>query len=67
MEKEWACEGKLSEMLREFSVKMLAWNRDVFGNIFGKKRMVKSQLEGVMKAIDKAPTLGLLKLERKLK
>lgn len=40
---------------------------DVFGSIFRRKCQVKSRLEGIMKAIDEAPTLGLIKLERKLK
>lgn len=39
----------------------------MFGSIFRRKHQVKSRLEGVMNAIDATPTLGLIKLERKLK
>lgn len=39
----------------------------MFGGIFRRKHQVKSRLEGIMNAINAAPTLGLMKLERKLK
>lgn len=51
----------------KFFEKLLAWNIDVFGSIFRKKRQVKKRLEGVMRVLDEAPTVGLIKLERSLK
>lgn len=61
--KEWVYDGNLTEALRGLLAKLLAWNRDVFGSIFRRKHRVKSMLEGVMNAINAAPTLGLMKLE----
>lgn len=66
LEKEWVWEENLQAALRCLSGKLLAWNKDVFGNIFRRKHGVKRRLEGVLKVIDEAPTMGLIKLERRL-
>lgn len=67
MENEWADEGVLMALLMGFSEKLVAWNMDVFGNIFRRKKRVRNRLEGVMKVMDEVPTMGLFKLERRLK
>lgn len=67
MEKEWLGGGDLLHSLKLFSEKVEAWNKDVFGNIDQRKRHLKSRLEGVVRALDAASTVSLIKLERKLK
>lgn len=67
MEKEWVREGDLMRSLYRFSEKLSSWNKDTFGCIFERKRRVRRRLEGVLRALDQRPSLGLLKLEKKLK
>lgn len=67
MEREWIRERHLMHSLRDFSEKLTAWNRDTFGCIFERKRKLRWRLEGVSRAIDARPTLGLIKLEKKFK
>lgn len=67
MANEWVDVGDLGVALRKFSEKLAAWNRDVFGSIFKRKRRVQRRLEGVMKALENMLSVGLIKLERRLK
>lgn len=67
MEKEWIGGGDLLHSLKLFLEKVEAWNKVVFGNIHRRKRRAKSKLEGVVRALDVAPTVSLIKLEQKLK
>lgn len=53
--------------LKCFVEKLSAWNKDTFGNILWRKRSLKKRLEGLSRAIDERVTVGLLKLEIKLK
>lgn len=62
MENDWADEGGLMESLKGFSEKLMAWNMDVFGSIFRGKKRVKNRLEGAMRAMDEAPSMGLFRL-----
>lgn len=66
MEKEWVYEEGLMESLNKFSEKLIAWNRDVFGSIIRRKKRVNKRLEGVTRALEMKPTVGLLELERRL-
>lgn len=54
-------------LLKCFSEKLLAWNRDTFGNIFRRKKRVQRHLKGVMRALDARTTVGLLRLKSMLK
>lgn len=53
--------------LRGLMEKLIAWNRDTYGCIFERKRMVRRRMEGVMKALSERQSLELIKLERCLK
>lgn len=53
--------------LKNFTEKLVEWNRDTFGNIFWRKKKLNRQMEGVSKAMETRLTVGLLKLERNLK
>lgn len=67
MESELIDERDLITSLRGFSEKLVAWNMDVLGSKFRRKRRVKIRLEGATKAMDEMPSVGLFKLERRLK
>lgn len=53
--------------LKCLAEKLRAWNRDTFWNIFWRKRRLRRRLEGVTKALDERTSLGLLKMELRLK
>lgn len=50
-----------------FSLKLEAWNKDMFGNIFQRKKRNLLRLEGVQRSLERHVTEALLKLERRLK
>lgn len=54
-------------LLKCLSEKLTAWNKDMFKNIFKQKRRLRRRLEGVEGALDERTSVGLLKLESKLK
>lgn len=53
--------------LKRLAGKLSAWNRDSFGNIFWKKKRLRRRLEGIAKALDERSSVGLIKLEMRLK
>lgn len=65
MEREWEWNRDLTCSLKCFTKKLLAWNLDTFENIFKHKRKVQGRLQGVMLALDRRTTVGLLWLKRK--
>lgn len=46
MEREWNWEGNLTKSLKEFVMKLEAWNKDTFGNIFKRKKRNSLRLVG---------------------
>lgn len=67
LEREWVWQGGSMGSLKRLTEKLCAWNKDTFGNIFCRRRQLRNRLERVVKAFDKKVSVGLLKLERKLK
>lgn len=67
VEKEWVRSGDLPQSLKHFLEKPEAWNRVVFGSIHKRKRWLRGRLDGIMRALDTAPTVSLIKLKRRLK
>lgn len=67
IEEHWVDEGGLMALLREFTKKFNAWNCDVFGSIFRRKRRARKRLEGLKKEMDEEPTVDLFRLEGRLK
>lgn len=67
MESAWKWEGSLNQTLKEFQLKLEAWNRDTFGKIFQRKRRNVLRLLGVQRALERRITEGLLKLDSKLR
>lgn len=66
-EATWIWNGNLTNSLKQFSVKLLAWNKDTFGNIFMRKKRCTNRLEGVQRSLATRVTTRLLRLEEKLK
>lgn len=67
MEKEWKRKSDLTTELKEFSQKLIAWNKDTFGNIFQRKNRNIIRLEGVQRLLERQVTESLLKLEMNLR
>lgn len=55
--------GALSGLSR----KLIAWNKHTFGCIFERKKRVRRRLQGVIRALDTRQSMGMLKLEKRLK
>ena len=62
----WGWTSPLRESIENFSRKASVWNKDHFGNIFGKKKRVKARLNGIQKAIAAHRSHSLLELEKVL-
>lgn len=45
---------------------MQLWNKNHFGNVFGKKRRFLARLNGIQNAMSERPSTSLIKLERSL-
>ena len=53
-------------MVRDFTSKILQWNKVTFGNIFHRKRRLLTKLGGIQQALEVKLTRSLGRLERKL-
>ncbi|XP_030940291.1 uncharacterized protein LOC115965260 [Quercus lobata] len=62
----WGRTRPLQESIENFSRRASVWNKDHFGNIFGKKKRVMARLNGIQKAIVVHPSHSLLELEKVL-
>lgn len=67
MKKEWKKDERLMAALKEFKLKLEAWNRITFGNVFQRKKRNLLRLEGVQRSLEGRISEPMLKLERKLK
>lgn len=67
LESSWAWNGDLLCSTKCLAENLKARNRHTFGNIFMHKRKLERRLEGVVRALDVRPSIGLIKLESKLK
>lgn len=67
VKEEWNGDGSLNEALKSFSLKLQAWNKSSFGNIFQHKKCNKLKLTGIHKALSRGINNQLLRLERELK
>ena len=62
----WGRARTLREFVESFSRKATDWNKNHFGNFFGKKRRVMARLNGIQTAIANHPSHSLLDLEKVL-
>ena len=44
----------------------MSWNKNHFGNVFGKKRRLMARLRGIQKEMAVRPTASLIDLEKQL-
>ncbi|XP_023917015.1 uncharacterized protein LOC112028551 [Quercus suber] len=59
-------EGNLSEAINNFKDKAQRWNREVFGNIFIRKKNVLARLLGTQRALASCPNRFLITLQEQL-
>ena len=57
---------KLLDSTAEFTVRVRKWNREVFGNIFKKKRQLMARIEGIQRALTDNFSHSLFTLEKDL-
>ncbi|XP_075645458.1 uncharacterized protein LOC142616504 [Castanea sativa] len=62
----WRQPRKLPEAMEKFSKEASSWNKNHFGNIFGKKRRIMARLRGVQSAMAYDPSSSLFDLENHL-
>ena len=56
-----------SQAASNFTSKVVNWNREIFGNIFKRKKQLLARIGGVQKALENKPIHSLYRLETKLK
>ena len=62
----WDGNGVYSLFVPIFVERIKVWNKNVFGNLFHRKRVVLARLEGAQRAIAINPNNFLLSLEKQL-
>lgn len=63
----WKSNTTFSDMIHDFTPKLLQWNKVIFGNIFQRKRRLLARLGGIQRALEVKYTRSLCHLEKKLK
>ena len=58
---------KFFNVADDFINKMGNWNKDIFGNIFKKKKELLARISGIQRFFKKRHSRSLIKLETKLK
>ena len=64
---KWNPHYPLAHNLSNLASELSVWNREVFGNLFHKKRKLWARIEGVQRKLDLGAPRFLLKLERRLR
>ena len=67
MRKNWRPQDTLSSTLKGLATQLTEWNREVFGNLFGRKRRLWARLEGIQHSLVAGGPHYLRKLEMKLR
>ncbi|KAK9990872.1 hypothetical protein SO802_025857 [Lithocarpus litseifolius] len=62
----WDMDPPLPSAIDNFTEKAKKWNREVFGNLFARKKRVLARLYGVQKAMSNNPNDFLIQLEKNL-
>ncbi|KAL8141278.1 hypothetical protein V2J09_007299 [Rumex salicifolius] len=63
----WNHNVQLPEALANLADHLMAWNRDVFGNLFRSRDRLWRRIEGIQRSLSVAWSVGLVKLEKKLR
>ncbi|XP_019168818.1 PREDICTED: uncharacterized protein LOC109164726 [Ipomoea nil] len=62
----WSTDHNLMANVQQVAAGLSAWNREVFGNIHKRKKVILSRLSGIQKVLAENMHRGLFKLEQKL-
>ena len=67
MRDAWARrEGNLAKAISNFKTKAQRWNREVFGNVFLRKKKILARLLGTQRALVVCPNSFLINLQKQL-
>ena len=66
VEKAWDQAASFDQAVSSFTTLAITWNKEVFGNLFDRKKKILARLNGVQKAIATRPSTFLLSLDREL-
>jgi len=67
VEENWRTHAPLMPKLSQLASNLSTWNKDVFGNLFKRKRTLWARIEGIQRRLTMGAPRHLLKLERKLR
>ena len=67
MADSWSENGLLKLNVKKFTTNVKIWNREVFGDIFQRKRRIEARLRGIQTRIADEPNYNLLNLECQLR
>ena len=63
----WTEDGPLKLTVEKFTADVKIWNREVFGDIFQRKKRIEARLRGIQTRIADGPNYNLLNLECQLR
>ncbi|KAL0005366.1 hypothetical protein SO802_012927 [Lithocarpus litseifolius] len=63
----WRDNQDLDIAVTSFTASARRWNKEVFGNLFGRRKRIEARLKGVQKALAERPSESLLELDRTLR
>lgn len=58
----WKDDHSFANAISNFQPKLLAWNRNAFGNVFYRKQKLLNQISGIQKAMESNPSKHLSRL-----
>jgi len=67
LHQKWQPQQPLVSSLAALTKELCCWNREVFGNLFRRKRKTWARLEGIQRCLSNGGPLHLLKLEMRLR
>lgn len=67
VENNWRCNLHYTNAVADFIDKLGNWNKDIFGNIFKRKKELLARIGGIQRFLEKRQSRSLSKLESKLK
>lgn len=66
VEDAWDCSPSLNLAISSFKTLASSWTREIFGNLFAKKRKIFARISGLEKALAIRPSAFLVSLEKEL-
>ncbi|KAH9727251.1 hypothetical protein KPL70_008594 [Citrus sinensis] len=67
IQESWQKNIPYSQAASTFTSKVVNWNREIFGNIFKRKKQLLARIGGIQKALESKPLRSLYRLEANLK